>query len=69
MASMQRLEGQITQIEAEIKEMKEKAANENNSALKLEAERQQTALRQEMAALRQEKVLVMQQQQNQGEQR
>ena len=66
---MQRLEGQITQIEAEIKEMKEKAANENNSALKLEAERQQTALRQELAALRQEKVLVMQQQQNQGEQR
>ena len=65
---MQRLEDKITQIEAEIKEMKEKAAKENNSALKLEAERQQTALRQELAALRQEKVLVMQLQQNRGEQ-
>ena len=57
---MQRLEDQITQIEAEIKYVREKVEKENEPALVL-------ALRQELAALRQEKVLVMQQQQNQGE--
>ena len=57
---MQRLEDKINQIEVEIKEVKEKVERENEPALVL-------ALRQELAALRQEKVLVMQQQQNQGE--
>ena len=69
MSSMQRLEGQITQTEVEIKEVKEKVEKENDPALKLEAEKQLTALRQELTALRihinkleDQKLLLMQQQ-------
>ena len=50
MANMQRLEDQITQIEAEIKYVREKVEKENEPALVL-------ALRQELAALRQERSL------------
>ena len=62
MSSMQRLEGQITQTEVEIKEVKEKVEKENDPALKLEAEKQLTALRIHINKLEDQKLLLMQQQ-------
>ena len=62
MSSMQRLEGHITQTEVEIKEVKEKVEKENDPALKLEAEKQLTALRIHINKLEDQKLLLMQQQ-------
>ena len=58
---MQRLEVQITQIEAEIKEVKEEAAKENDPAIKLEAMKQLTALRTHINEIEKQKTFLMQQ--------
>ena len=62
MANMQRLEDQITQIEAEIKEVKEKVEKENEPALALALRQELTALRIHINKLEDQKLLLMQQQ-------
>jgi hypothetical protein len=55
------LKVQITQIEAEIKEVKEEAAKENDPAIKLEAMKQLTALRTHINEIEKQKTFLMQQ--------
>lgn len=58
---MQRLNEKIAQNEEEIKEVTKKVEKEKEPALKLEAEKQLTALRVRINKLEDQKILLMQQ--------